>query len=133
MHVLGIAAGPGAASAAGKWLRRAGGEGMDVALIADVPLEQLSVRVRRLRRMRPLQLLRALEAEQQLRSVDVVIPFGRRAGALLRVMPASLHGIVVDVSERDSPAVVAARALERRRALAGEGSAPPQVGSAQAL
>jgi hypothetical protein len=127
VRVLGLAAGAGAAADATAWLRRARAEGMDVALIADVPVEQLSLRVHRLRRMRPLQLLRALEAEQQLRSVDAVIPFGWRAGRLLRIMPRSLHGIVVNVSEQDSPATVA-RCVEERR---GEDPPAPPVGGAQ--
>lgn len=127
VRVLGLAAGAGAAADATAWLRRARAEGMDVALIADVPVEQLSLRVHRLRRMRPLQLLRALEAEQQLRSVDAVIGFGWRAERLLRVMPLSLHGIVVNMSKRDSPATVA-RCVEERRS---EDSPAPPVGSAR--
>ena len=125
--MLGLASGPQAATDATAWLRGARSEGMDVALLADVPVEQLSLRVHRLRRLRPLQLLRALEAEQQLRSIDAVIPFGWRAGRLLRIMPGNLHGIVVNVSERDSPAVVASRVEERRR----EDLSASPVGSAQ--
>jgi hypothetical protein len=127
VRVLGLATGPRAAADATAWLRRARSEGMDVALITDVPVEQLSLRVHRLRRMRPLQLLRALEAEQQLRSVDAVIAFGWRDGRLLRTMPRSLHGIVVNMSASDSPAMVARCAEERRR----EDSPAPPVGSAQ--
>ncbi|MHB8240622.1 MAG: glycosyltransferase family 2 protein [Solirubrobacteraceae bacterium] len=113
VRVLGLAAGGEAADRAGAWLMQAQEAGMDVALIADVPCGEL-LRVHRVHRMRPLHVLRALEAEQQLRTIDVVVPFGRRANALLRMLGRGRHGIVINVNERDSPIEVAARAEKAR-------------------
>jgi hypothetical protein len=49
----------------------------------------------------------ALEAEEQLRPIDVVVTFGRRARVLRRVVPASLRGSLEQVSESSDPRGVA--------------------------
>jgi hypothetical protein len=127
-RVVGLAFGSPAIGRASSWLDQAREQGMDVALIADGASGAGAPRVRRLRRARPLELLRCLEAEQQLRRIDAVIPFGLRARLLLRIAPGRLHGIVRRVSEQEQPSSVAARIEGRRRSGAAEEEAASSAG-----
>jgi hypothetical protein len=120
VRVVALAAGLASASSAAAWLDRARLAGLDVALIADVTPEDRSSRTRPVTRMGPLQVIRALEAEQQLRTIDVVVTFGLRARVLLAMAPRDLHGIVRGVSERDDPRAVAERAEAARGADVGD-------------
>jgi glycosyltransferase involved in cell wall biosynthesis len=146
VRVLALAAGPRASAQAGSWLRAAQEAGIDVALISDAPAAAVASggtsgaglagggaggrpdsglagvgsaavpRIRELRRMRPIALVRALEAEQQLRTVDVVLPFGPRARALLRLLPRGMRGILTTVNERVEPGTLLQLAEECRNA-----------------
>jgi hypothetical protein len=90
-RVVGVACGEHACEQAASWLTQAAGAGADVSLIAAGPAVA-HLRVRRLHRRRPLQLIRALDAEEQLRPMDAVVAFGGSASLLLRLIPASLRG-----------------------------------------
>jgi hypothetical protein len=102
-RVVGVASGASASERAASWLAAARDAGADVALIADAAVDEPSLRTRRLSRLGPLTLIRALEAEEQLRPIDVVVTFGRRARVLRRVVPASLRGELGQVSEASDP------------------------------
>lgn len=78
------------APAAIRWLEQARAAGCDVALVSDVARAG-TVRLRHVARLGPFGLLRALDAEQQLRAYDLIAPFGRRARLLLRLVPGSLR------------------------------------------
>jgi len=54
----------------------------------------------------PLALTRALDAEEQLRPIDAVVPFGRRAGLLARCVPPGLRGALRDITQHTDPASV---------------------------
>ena len=130
-RVVGIAVGSPAIARSSSWIARAREQGMDVALIADgaaAGAEAGAPRVRRLRRARPLELVRCLEAEQQLRRIDAVIPFGLRATVLLKMAPRRLHGIVRGVSEHQEPSFVATLIEARRRSGAEEEAAAGVAG-----
>jgi hypothetical protein len=108
--VIGVASGTGAAERAGEWLAAARAEGIDVALIADATTGEAEVRVRRLPRFGVLRLARALEAERQLRGqADALLVEGRAARALMRAMPASLHGRQAPVHTSEPVAQAKAR------------------------
>jgi glycosyltransferase involved in cell wall biosynthesis len=106
-RVVGVAAGASASDHAASWLADARGAGADVALITDVPVDEPWLRVRRVRRLGPLTLIRALEAEEQLRPMDAVVAFGKRAHLLRAIVPAALRGELAAVSEATDPRDVA--------------------------
>lgn len=108
-RVVGIAYGSTAAAQGAAWLRAAAAAGADVALVTTAPgaVAHAGVRARRLDRG-PFALARALDAEDQLRAIDVLVPFGRRARAALRLTPLALpEGDPVEADSRDDPARVA--------------------------
>jgi glycosyltransferase involved in cell wall biosynthesis len=91
-RVVAVASGGSACEQAIRWLSEAALAGADASLIADEPVAQEAIRVRRLTRRGPLSLIRALEAEEQLRPIDAVVAFGGAATLLARFLPASLRG-----------------------------------------
>lgn len=113
-RVVGVAAGSAAHARAIEWLGAARTAGADVALVSDAttgrdgPLgsgERVRmIRMRRTpRRMGPLTLIRALEAEEQLRTIDAVIVFGARARLLSHALPAGLRGRTRGCNENCDP------------------------------
>jgi glycosyltransferase involved in cell wall biosynthesis len=113
LRVVGVAADARAAADAQRWLARARAAGADVALIAAGQVEDRNgVRVRALRRPGPIALIRALDAEDQLRPFDAVIPFGLRAGALMRAVPPALRGELSGITQETQPDAVNWRSRE---------------------
>jgi glycosyltransferase involved in cell wall biosynthesis len=107
LRVVGVAADPRALTDAQRWLARACAAGGDVVLIAAHPVEGRSgVRVRALRRLGPIALIRALDAEDQLRPFDAVVAFGPRARALLRAVPPALRGELRGITQETQPDAV---------------------------
>lgn len=68
------------------------------------------VRVRALDHAGLLSLIRALDAEDQLRPVDAVVPFGRRARLLMRGVPSGLRGELSQITQETDPSAVNWRA-----------------------
>jgi glycosyltransferase involved in cell wall biosynthesis len=113
LRVVGVVADPRAVSEAQRWLARAQAAGADVVLIAPRPVEpRVGVRVRALPRLGPITLIRALDAEDQLRPFDAVVPFGPRAGALLRAVPPGLRGALSGITQETQPDAVNWRSRE---------------------
>src|ERR1700683_2625071 len=109
----GVAAGPATAAVAERWLASARAAGADVALIGACPgAVQDGVRIRALRRLGPLALIRALDAEDQLRPIDGVVAFGARAGLLLRAVPPGLRGQLSGITQETLPYTVNWRVRE---------------------
>jgi hypothetical protein len=106
LRVVGIAAGPRAAERGGQWLAGARAGGADVALIGDVTQSQTGVRVRPVTHLGPLALIRALDAEEQLRPFDAVVAFGGRAHLLLRAAPPGLRGYMPHVTQETDPLTI---------------------------
>lgn len=106
-RLVGVAYG-GAADRAASWLAAAAQAGADVALVTPCDGNG-PVRRRALASQGPFALTRALDAETQLRDVDAVVPFGRRARVALRLVPGTVRGAAHDVGERDDPARAGAR------------------------
>jgi len=130
LRVVGLASSAQAGPAAA-WLAAAARGGADVALIAAGPAGALAaaqdaprpapaspsadgpaaagvaaVRVRRIERLGPLEVCRALDAEEQLRPIDAVVPFGGSARRILSFVPGSLRGQMSDLTgEQDASAL----------------------------
>jgi hypothetical protein len=86
-----------------RWLEAAGGAGADVSLICTEPPRSTPVRCRALTRATPGALVRALDAEEQLRPIDAVVPAGGRERLLLRAVPAALRGEGAALSPSSAP------------------------------
>jgi len=61
------------------------------------------------RRLGALGLIRALDAEQQLRTIDAVVPFGAQARLLLALVPSTLRQQVAGVEAGSDPLGACAR------------------------
>jgi hypothetical protein len=121
-RIVAVAYGARAAAHATRWLAQARAAGADVALVTDAPAVPAPapdasgpVRRRSVRRAGPLLLARALDAEEQLRSYDALVTFGRPARLLARVLPGRLRGLLVASGEDAAPAAVRDQALAARR------------------
>lgn len=92
VRLLAIASGADGAARAAGWLRAAAAAGADVALVTDAPAAvNGDLHVRSLTRLTPLRLIRALDAEVQLRGVDALVPCGARERRLARMLPPDLR------------------------------------------
>jgi glycosyltransferase involved in cell wall biosynthesis len=107
LRVVGVALDAAGETRAVRWLGRARAGGADVALIVCGRSEgHDAVRVRRLPRFGPLALIRALDAEDQLRPIDALVTFDRRARLLARMVPRGLRGWMEPITQETDPAAV---------------------------
>jgi hypothetical protein len=105
VRLLAIAAGRDRAARAAGWLRAARAAGADVALVTDSPAAaDGDLHVRALPRLTPLQLIRAMDAEVQLRGVDALVPCGPRERRLARLLPAELRAPFGELDPGTDPA-----------------------------
>jgi glycosyltransferase involved in cell wall biosynthesis len=93
VRLLAIASGFESTAGATRWLMGARTAGADVALVTDCPPDAGAgaLHVRSLERITPLRLIRALDAETQLRGVDALVPWGPRERRLARLLPPDLR------------------------------------------
>ena len=93
-RLVALARGPEASARAARWLRAAQAAGADVALICDAPraIGDAGPRVRALPRFDPVAVLRALDAEAQVRDIDAIVLEGCAARRLARLLPRPLRG-----------------------------------------
>ena len=80
-----------------RWLSALQQHGADVALISEEPAPCPDLPQQTVARIGPLVIARALDVERQVRVVDVVVPFGRRARLVQRVLPPTLRPAVAGV------------------------------------
>ena len=120
IRIVALAAGPAAAQAAAEWLQRAAAAGADVGLITDAPPPpDPGLHVRVVDRVGPLAVLRALDAENQLRPVDALVATAGRARRIAGLLPAVLRGgREAEGLERD-PAAIERSLREQTRGAAG--------------
>jgi len=104
VRVVAVAGDAGSCARASGWLERAGAAGADTALICAGEPPAAEARVRQLPRFGPIGVIRALDAEEQLRPLDAVVPFGRRARAALAMAPADLRGHMPELTAESDPA-----------------------------
>jgi (heptosyl)LPS beta-1,4-glucosyltransferase len=93
VRLLAIASGLDSTVRATRWLMGAHTAGADVALVTDCPpgASRGPLHIRELERLTPLRLIRALDAEAQLRGVDALVPWGPRERRLARMLPPELR------------------------------------------
>jgi hypothetical protein len=113
VRVVGVALGERDASRIAAWLVEAAAAGADVSLISPEAAGAAGVRRRRLESAAPGELLRALDAEDQVRPIDALIPAGRRERMMLRLVPSSLRGAVAPLDPSE-PAEEATRGVHAR-------------------
>ncbi len=118
VRIVGVALGAAGAERLGPWLEAAARCGADVALIGPAPGPGLGTGVRR----RALDgsdagaLVRALDAEDQLRPIDALLPAGRRERRRLRLAPRALRGAVAPLDPSTTPEATVQAVQERTRA-----------------
>jgi hypothetical protein len=97
-------AGRGApAGAARDWLEGLRLQGVDVALVSDEAAPTGSIPWRGVGRLRPMPTMRALDVEMQLRTIHAVVPFGRRAGFVWRLLPGTLRPSIPGLDATTDP------------------------------
>ncbi len=79
------------AETAREWLGGLRSQGIDVALLSDEVAAPDAIPWRQIPHLRPMQAMRALDVEMQLRTIHAVVPFGRRARLVWRLLPGSLR------------------------------------------
>jgi hypothetical protein len=109
VRLLMIACGPHNRLEAGRWMMGAVEAGADLTLVTDEPPDAWTgFNVREIERLTPLRLIRALDAEFQLRGVDALVPWGRRERRLTRrlshVLPNELRAPHPPVDPNADPA-----------------------------
>ena len=75
------------------WLETARAGGADVALVSNEQAQETRVRVRRVGRLTPLGILRALDKEWQLRPYDALVVFSARPRVIAWRLPGRLRGL----------------------------------------
>lgn len=116
VRIAGVAAGADATRRTVAWLAAARDAGADVVLITDSPSDaaRAPLRVRAVPRLGPLLTLRALDAENQARPLDAVVPAGRRERLLIKALPAHQRGSGrLDLSLEPAAAERKLRAMSR--------------------
>jgi hypothetical protein len=137
VKIVALADGGRAAHAATRWLAELRTQGADVALISTgdgtVGAEQRhsesagpvaiasaatieDVPLRTVRRLGPLMVIRALEIETQLRTIDALVPVGWRARLIHRLVPGILRPEIAGLDLDLDPA----RAVERASTMVAD-------------
>jgi len=124
VRLVAVAGGERDVAAAATWLRAAHEAGADVGLIADRPVAGGDLHVRELTRVGPLQILRALDAENQLRPIDALVPWGSQARLLARLLSPARRGPAAPVPAATPPQEAVRIVTEATRAPT-EAYAPP--------
>jgi len=115
VRIVGIGLGASGGARLGAWLGDAAEAGADVALICGKSTPAGAVRVRRVSGIGPGALARALDAEDQLRPIDAVVPAGGRERRLLGLLPGALRGSVQPLSPEQAPDDAVSSVRERVR------------------
>jgi glycosyltransferase involved in cell wall biosynthesis len=105
VRLLVIASGDHNRLGVARWLMGAQAAGADVGLVTDAPPDAShGLHLRELERLTPLRLIRALDAEFQLRGVDALVPWGPRERRLARLLPPDLRAPFPFVDPSTDPA-----------------------------
>lgn len=107
VRIVGVALGSAGAGRIAGWLERAAAAGADVALIGAEPPGGTTVRRRPLEGRGQGAVVRALDAEDQLRPVDALLAAGWRERQRLRLAPRALRGLVAPLAPSAAPAEAA--------------------------
>jgi hypothetical protein len=114
VRIVGVALEPADGVRLGAWLEAAAVAGADVALIGMLP-PGANVRHRPLDGRGPGGLVRALDAEDQLRPIDALLPAGSRERRRLRLAPRALRGATAPLDPAAAPGRTVEAVQERTR------------------
>lgn len=115
VRIVGVALSRPATANLEGWLEQAALAGAEVALVSPFPGVEGGLRRRVTDSGTPSAMIRALDAEEQVRSVDALLLPGRSERALLRIAPASLRGVAPPLSPRQDPAAAVASVTQLSR------------------
>lgn len=115
VRIVGIASTAAGAARLGPWLDEASAAGADVALIAVAAGGGSAVRRRRLGGSGLGAMVRALDAEEQVRPIDALVPAGRRERLLASLAPKALQGAMAPLELGEDPAGAVREASRRTR------------------
>jgi hypothetical protein len=104
------------------WLEAARGGGADVALVSNEEPRKARLRVRRVGRLAPLEILRALDQEWQLRPYDALAVFTGRPKVVARMLPRRLRGLRGLIDPKRTDPEESAAQLARLRVRGGGSS-----------
>ena len=76
---------------AAEWLAQLHEYGVDVVLVSDEMSSSLAAPIQRVAALRPLTVMHALDIEMQIRTLDAVLPVGRRAQLIWHLLPWTLR------------------------------------------
>jgi hypothetical protein len=110
VRIVGVATGRRGAKRLAPWLEDAAAAGAEVAMIAPAAGGSTSLRRRAPDGSGPGAMVRALDAEEQLRPIDALVLGDRRAALLVRLAPEALRGAGPPIG-RGTAAVAAVAAL----------------------
>ncbi len=91
------------AETAREWLGGLRSQGIDVALLSDEVAAPDAIPWRQIPHLRPMPAMRALDVEMQLRTIHAVVPFGRRARLVWRLLPGSLRPAIEGLDATTDP------------------------------
>ena len=103
VRLVGVAIGRRSTSRLAQWLEEAADDGADVSLICPESADATEIRRRPVAGRTPGAVVRAIDAEDQLRPIDALVAAGARERALLRLVPRSLRGAVAPLDPSTSP------------------------------
>jgi hypothetical protein len=112
--VVALAGSAAATQSAESWLTALRAHGLDVALISPDRREHGAIPGTSIGSLRPLAVMRALDVEAQVRSIDAVVPVGKRARLVWHLVPRSLRPVLPGLDAGLEPA----RAAEIAQAIA---------------
>ncbi len=115
--VVALAARGGDAQAARGWLSELEALGLDVALVSDEDDPDCAIPTRRVQPFRPIATMRVLDVEMQLRTIHAVVPFGRRAGLVWRLLPGTLRPSIQGLKAETDPRQALARVTDHHGQL----------------
>jgi len=115
VRLVGIGLDASGAARLNGWLSEAARAGADVSLICGSEAPDTAVRLRPVNGNGPGALLRALDAEEQIRPIDALLPAGRQERLLLRLSPRALRGAVQPLSPEQAPDAAVSSVRERVR------------------
>jgi hypothetical protein len=102
-RVIAVADRGRSAARAAHWLAELQARGVDVVMLCEQRSPNAGVPQRTIAHLRPLAVVRALELERQVRLADAVVPFGRRARLVQRLLPLTLRPRIPDLRPELDP------------------------------
>lgn len=117
VRIVGVARSRRSAARLAGWLEAAAREGADVSLIGSAPPAGSPITHRPLDRLGPGRLVRALDAEDQLRPIDALLLAGGRERRALWLSPEGLRGAVPPLSPEIPPAEALAQLQSATRGV----------------